>query len=461
MQNEQSTLTGYPSIDKPWMKYYSEEAINKPLPNSTIYEYLWENNKNYLDSTALIYLNKKTSFKQMFHSIDNVARAFLHIGVKEGEVVAICMPSMPETIYSLYALNKIGAVPDLIDPRSNMSDLSFFLRESNAKVLVVVDSIIDKIQLDKENTVIENIITVSPVSSDIIYSEKTICIENEGKNIVHEKTWEKFISEGEYELLKIHNYLEKSLSVIIHTGGTTGRAKGIMLSNENINAIAHSYKHVMSYSRGDVLLDVIPPFASYGLCTSIHMPLSLGITVVLIPKFLIEDFGTLIIRYKSNYIVGVPSFLIGMLNDKKLKNIDLSFLKCVACGGDKLEKNNEEKLNDFLKLHGTDVPVIKGYGMSEMSSTAVTCTNTTTANKQNTVKRPKAQVAKISGVTVRTSTDGTAKVIKLPSGKKKITIPMVVKIDDVKYMIVSVGKKAFKGMKKMPLSVSIQNSMLI
>lgn len=75
-------------------------------------------------------------------------------------------------------------------------------------------------------------------------------------------------------------------------------------------------------------------------------------------------------------------------------------------------------------------------------------TNTTTANKQNTVKRPKAQVAKISGVTVRTSTDGTAKVIKLPSGKKKITIPTVVKIDDVKYMIVSVGKKAFKGMKK-------------
>ena len=75
-------------------------------------------------------------------------------------------------------------------------------------------------------------------------------------------------------------------------------------------------------------------------------------------------------------------------------------------------------------------------------------TNTTTANKQNTVKRPKAQVAKISGVTVRTSTDGTAKVIKLPSGKKKITIPTVVKIDDVKYIVVSVGRKAFKGMKK-------------
>ena len=52
-------LTGYPSIDKPWLKYYSEEAINAPLPECTIYEYLWENNKNHLDDIALVYFGRK------------------------------------------------------------------------------------------------------------------------------------------------------------------------------------------------------------------------------------------------------------------------------------------------------------------------------------------------------------------------------------------------------------------
>ncbi len=75
-------------------------------------------------------------------------------------------------------------------------------------------------------------------------------------------------------------------------------------------------------------------------------------------------------------------------------------------------------------------------------------TNTTVVNKRNTVNQPKAQVVKVSGVTVRTSTDGTAKVIELESGKKKITIPTSVEIDGVKYSIVSIGKKTFKGIKR-------------
>ena len=59
---EEKQLTGYPSIDKPWLKYYSEEAIHAPLPECTIYEYLWENNKDHLDDVALNYFDRKITF---------------------------------------------------------------------------------------------------------------------------------------------------------------------------------------------------------------------------------------------------------------------------------------------------------------------------------------------------------------------------------------------------------------
>ena len=62
-------MTGYPSIDKPWLKYYDEEAINAPLPECTVYEYLWEKNKEYLDNIALNYFGKKITYGRLFENI--------------------------------------------------------------------------------------------------------------------------------------------------------------------------------------------------------------------------------------------------------------------------------------------------------------------------------------------------------------------------------------------------------
>ena len=103
---ENKPLTGYPSIDKPWLKYYSEEAINAPLPECTIYEYLWENNKDHPNDIALIYYDRKITYRELFENIDLVARSFATIGVKENDVVTLLMLNQPETVYCLYALSK-------------------------------------------------------------------------------------------------------------------------------------------------------------------------------------------------------------------------------------------------------------------------------------------------------------------------------------------------------------------
>ncbi len=373
MQTQQN-LTGYPSIDKPWLKYYSEEAINAPLPECTIYEYLWENNKDHLDDVALIYFGKKITYCELFRNIDKTAASLVSLGVKQGDYVAVCMASTPEAVYTIYALNKIGAIPDLLDPRSNSDDYRFFLQEANSGVLVTIDSSLSKFKAIREYTNLHTIVSVSPASSlspikQFLYSRAN----KTGKK--GSLSWKQFIESG-VKATKSCNSNGADIAAIVHTGGTTGVPKGVMLSNKAINSIAHQYRMMAHYDRSQMLLDIIPPFASYGLCTSIHMPLSLGLSVTLIPKFNPDEFGDLIIKYKPNYVMGVPSFWLSLLNNKKFEDYDLSFLVCAACGGDSMDSTSEKALNGFFVSHGANIMVDKGYGMSEMSATAVSCYGT-------------------------------------------------------------------------------------
>ena len=103
---EVKILTGYPSIDKPWLKYYSEEAINAPLPQMTMYEYVWENNKSRLDSIAIEYFGNRITYQSLFDSIEKAAKAFVAAGIQTGDVVVIASVTLPEIIYAIYALTR-------------------------------------------------------------------------------------------------------------------------------------------------------------------------------------------------------------------------------------------------------------------------------------------------------------------------------------------------------------------
>lgn len=129
-----SRLTGYPSIDKPWLKYYNNNAVEPFIPQVTAYNYLYMRNKHSLDDTALIYFKRKISYGKMFEYIDKAASAFASLGVKQEEVVALALPNTPENIYCMYGLNKIGAIADMIDLRSKGDILLHYLKESEATV---------------------------------------------------------------------------------------------------------------------------------------------------------------------------------------------------------------------------------------------------------------------------------------------------------------------------------------
>ena len=158
-------LTGYPSIDKPWLKYYTEEAVNAPLPEGTMYDYMAEHAAGFLDKNALSYFSSKISYRCMLKKIRDAAAAFSAIGVKAGDIVAVALPNIPENIYCIYALNMLGAVVDMIDLRSKGDLLLHYISESGAKAAVVCDMFAENMYAITDKTSLKTLILVSPLAS--------------------------------------------------------------------------------------------------------------------------------------------------------------------------------------------------------------------------------------------------------------------------------------------------------
>ena len=151
--------TGVPSIDRPWVQFYDEDKLSFKIPNLTVYDYVYKNNEDNLDATALEYFGRHISYREFFYKVEEIEKAFSKLGIKEGDVVSFCVPTLPETFYAFYALNKIGAIANMIDPRTNVSNIKRFIEESNSKILFYIDiahpkmaKIIDELHVDKVYT---------------------------------------------------------------------------------------------------------------------------------------------------------------------------------------------------------------------------------------------------------------------------------------------------------------------
>lgn len=398
--------TGYASLDKPWLRYYDEKHILSDLPKMKIYDYLFEQNKDHLSETALNFEGFKCTFQDLFDRIDETAKAYQEMGVKEGDIVTICMPTLPETIYSFYALNKIGAIPDMIDPRASVEQLEFYLNETNSKYLLVYDECLVKIHAICKETKLETVILSSAAESmkgikKIIYNTfikkryiKERAVKNDPVQYLHMKEFMRYANKK--STVFESKYKENSFAFIVHSSGTTSLPKGIKLSNDNANALAFQYKmSPLDLQRQDRFLSVIPAFAAFGMVASVHLPLSLGMEVIIVPKPVAKKFDRLFLKYHPHHCLTVPRNYEALSRSKKIK--DLSYFKSPGCGGD--APNEEQRVNDFLKSKGCKSKLLKGWGMSEFASTACLENNLCTKMVSNGVPLVKNTITVVDPVT--------------------------------------------------------------
>lgn len=368
----EKNLTGYPSIDKPWLKYYSEEAIKTKMPECTMYEYLWQSNKDHFENTALRYFDRKISFGEMFDNIEKAAKAFTALGLKKGDIIIMATVTTPETVYAFYALNRLGVIPNMVDPRTNTEGIREYIREVDAKIVLTLNVAYPKIEKAIVGTNVEKVIVTSPADSLppvkrmlFSFSEKVKGITyNFAENCV---VWKQFIENGSNITAKDMPYEKDLCCVIVHTGGTTGMPKGVILSNENVNALVlQSILTGIDMKREHTWMDIMPPFIAYGIGMGLHLPLVIGMETILIPSFEAEKFDELLLKHKPIHMVGVPSYWGVIINSKKLAKKDLSYIIAPTVGGDTMDATLERNANAFLKEHGCRYPVTKGYGMTEV-----------------------------------------------------------------------------------------------
>ena len=365
------------ALSTPWLEVYKEKDINPNVDygNFTMYEKILQTKENFPYNIAYQYFKTSSTYKKFVKDIDICARSFKSVGVKEKDVVTICMPNTPEALIAFYALNKIGAIANMIHPLSSENEIKNYLNEASCEVLLAVDLVWPKINEVRKETGLKKIILVKVSDSmDLLTSFGYWFISGrKAKKINKEKGimfWKDFFYRG--KVLKDDSKAvvnPKDVAVMLHSGGTTGKPKGIMLSSESFNSVAIQEIEVCKDLKENLtILSAMPIFHGFGLGSTIHAPFCVGATCILLPQFSAKKFGSIISKNRPNIIAGVPTLYEALINSSSLKRKDLRFLKCAICGGDTLTPALKDKVDTFFREHNSKTEVRASFGMTECTS---------------------------------------------------------------------------------------------
>jgi Acyl-CoA synthetases (AMP-forming)/AMP-acid ligases II len=356
---------------RPWETYYGNTPSNLSYPNIGMYKLISNAAKKFADKPAYGFMGSTTSFEKMMEEIDTLSEALALYDVKKGDIVVVCLPNCPQAIWSVYAVNRCGAISKMVYPLSSKNEIREQIISSRCKLAIVIDSIASEFIEASEGTELDTIVYTNlgdPLKlmgkiaikwldgpkTEIPPSTKTVSISD-------------FIQNRKGLVPEMPSVFGTDKALMLSSGGTSGKVKEIVISNLNANASAlQAQAMIDNMEEGNCkTLTVMPLFHGFGLIGNLHMMLTYGGCCEMIPRFNPGMFAELIGAVKPDVIMGVPTLYQYLFTSDALKGMDLSFLKTVIVGGDALTSALRRKIEETFAEHGCNTVVRDGYGLTE------------------------------------------------------------------------------------------------
>lgn len=360
------------TVKTPWADYVGDVPLHLEYFEGSMFDKVVQIAEKYPDQVAFDFMGKPTTYRHLVKEIERCAKALKTIGIRENDCVTIAMPNCPQAIYMFYAVNLVGGIANMIHPLSAEKEIEFYLNESKSVTAITLDQFYHKFESVRANTNVVNIIIAS-VKDELSKPVRAGYMLTEGRKIRKIPKDAPVIRWKEFMKLSNHCFYQYRVqragsdpSVVLYSGGTTGTTKGIVLTNRNFNALGQQVIAANPMFRpGDKMLAAMPLFHGFGLGVCIHSMLSQGGRCILVPRFTAKSYAKLIVKYRCNFIAGVPTLYEALLRLPSMEGADLSCLKGVFSGGDSLSVELKKKFDAFLYDHKATIQVREGYGTTE------------------------------------------------------------------------------------------------
>jgi len=392
-------------MDKRWTKHYDPWfKENLQYPEDTLYGILKKTVRKYPDYPALSFMGKEMTYAELLASIDQAAAALKVLGFHKGQVATICLPNTPHAVIYFYAVNRLGGICNMVHPLTPAEEMLQYINSTRSDFLILLDAMLPK----HSDMLAESRIKKTVVCSINDYLSTVMGIGfylTKGRKIPRFQTTQSLLTWREFMKAGLNKTAElpapatdcRACAIYLHSGGTTGTPKTIMLSSFNFNALAVQGPQIVGLTKvpdwdpkGLSMVTILPLFHGFGLCMGLHTMLYMGIRAILVPQFSPEIFASVIIKEKPSYLAAVPTLYEGMLKNPKLQEADLSCIKAAFCGGDSLPGETKHRFEQFLKKRGSDSALREGYGLTE--TVTVCAVNPQLASRDNTVGLPLSDV---------------------------------------------------------------------
>ena len=361
---------------------------------------------------AIHFKNHTISYHKMIQQIQKMASFFKGLGVKEGDVVTVSLPNVPQTIYAFYALDMIGAIQNIIHPLTPLNKIIESMEKTNSHVGILNEMVYQN-NIDRFEKTRDIFIFVNPMSDVNILMKHLFYTKYRKARTYHNKHLKRHIYHmDEYKQCKgIEEDHSNGLknSIYLHSGGTTGNPKVIALSDQAINNLAAKVNDIIGGSiKGMGMLAVLPLFHGFGLGMGVHAPLANGCSTCIEMKFDVKETLKWIDKGIVNLMIGVPALYNKLLKDDDLSKTNLTRVKVAFVGGDNVPPSLLKTFNETMDSHGSQALLMEGYGLTE--TVTVCSVNTLAHHKEGSIGRMltglKAMVLDEQGQSVPNGTVG-------------------------------------------------------